>query len=818
MTNLYDAQLELERIMKIEAKQRLDRDNEKTTKRNEWSTSRIGTIYVKKSAKTMYESVSEFMNLGKRQGPGRHHIAAKMLNEAGLEANTVSYLVAKAIFNSVLVMSKTKKSIKRNTLCTRIGDILHDEWRVRFFADSDKRKGLLKKLMKDFDKRSYPRHWRKKTILGYFHSEQLEWQGWTKRQRVHLGYAMLCIYMRETAQVEVIGTDVYPTEELVKHIQDMCLARADIMMLYKPMVSPPKPWTDCHLFRGGYLSNEVKRYPIVKGAGRRDVARFVEMDWSRILPAVNRLQETPWRVNRDMLEVLDWTYNQYGLGVPKAKLVRCDHEPLPEIPYNYYDDEDVKKEHNHRCFLIHDRNRQNKSPRIAAIMTLSLAKQFAQYDAIYFPHNLDTRGRAYPLPAFLNPQGPDYCKALLEFSNGHPIDTPEELNWLAICIANAYGNDKVSLEDRVKWVHDNEDLILSTAQDYRTDRRWMDVSEPFQFLRGCLEWAGFKGEGWGFVSHMVIPVDATCSGLQHYAAMLRDEIGGKSVNLIPGYSRQDIYGDVAKVALAKMAEEGSDLSKDWIAFGVDRKMTKRQVMVVPYAGKFSSCLGYTRAAFEEKLAEGHVAPWDVRDHEINNAHMGHLAKFIWEAISEVVVKGKEAMQWLSKCASEYAKVMNNKETPDVYSKRMTWTTPDGFEVAHFREDEREARVQTQLDGKVSLVMYEGTGKLSSKDMGLAVAPNFVHSLDAAHLRMTIMRGLEAGITDFGMIHDSFGVHAKHMATFLRDAVKPAFIDLYSTDVIAGLAEALQGLIKVPPVPTKGGLDLAAVQESEFFFS
>jgi hypothetical protein len=38
----------------------------------------------------------------------------------------------------------------------------------------------------------------------------------------------------------------------------------------------------------------------------------------------------------------------------------------------------------------------------------------------------------------------------------------------------------------------------------------------------------------------------------------------------------------------------------WINFGIDRKITKRPVMVLPYGGTFTSCRGYVRAAVEER--------------------------------------------------------------------------------------------------------------------------------------------------------------------------------------------------------------------------
>ncbi|WP_260851748.1 DNA-directed RNA polymerase, partial [Micrococcus luteus] len=39
--------------------------------------------------------------------------------------------------------------------------------------------------------------------------------------------------------------------------------------------------------------------------------------------------------------------------------------------------------------------------------------------------------------------------------------------------------------------------------------------------------------------------DGSCSGIQHFSAMLRDSIGGRAVNLLPSDTVQDIYKIVA---------------------------------------------------------------------------------------------------------------------------------------------------------------------------------------------------------------------------------------------------------------------------------
>ena len=320
---------------------------------------------------------------------------------------------------------------------------------------------------------------------------------------------------------------------------------------------------------------------------------------------------------------------------------------------------------------------------------------------------------------------------------------------------------------------------------------------------------------------MVVPVDATCSGIQHYSAMLRDEVGGRAVNLVPHLPRQDIYQDVAdEVIDMLMNDQDNPVSQNLIKFGITRSMTKRQVMVVPYSGTFQSCMKYTRAAITDKLNDGQQALWDLNDNEQEQAHVVKLSQCIWSAISKIVVKSKEAMDWLTSCARIHSAWANKQGTalPSAYDKSMTWTTPDGFIVIHHQPNQIKQQVETSLDGRVRLTYYDNAATLCTNDMASAIAPNFVHSLDACLLRMSVMKALDIGITDFCMVHDSFGVHAGCMKEYIDKCIKPAFIEMYQEDQLKNFAENLPEGVEFKDLPTKGALDLSAIQGSEFFFS
>jgi DNA-directed RNA polymerase len=833
---LMSIQTDIENAMATEAKARQDADNAKTSARGVWSESKTGTRYQKSLTQAFTDVVREKIESFEPGKAGSNIRAIKMLAKTEIEPELIAHLFVKALLNSLPL--KKGRRLLRSSLCIRAGDIIHDELRIRFFNETKERKALLKKLFKQFDKRTYPRDWRKRTIKNYFDAEQLSWTEWDDGQKQMVGYALMLWFRDSTGLIEAQSNSQYvdPTQDFIDHVEQMMVKRVLDYTLYKPMVVKPIPWSLDNLFRGGYISDSVKHYPLVKKTGVKDAAELMTRDWSQIIPAVNDLQETPYRINKTMLSVLQWAMNERRgdmAGLPPA-----DPRPLPPEPFGYRENEEVTKAHNLVCFKIHTFNREIKSKRQAVLMTMALAAKYKEFDAMYFPHNLDSRGRAYPIASYLSPQGPDATKSLLEFGKGEIITSEEQACWLAIACANAYGNDKVALQERADWTVDNEELIVSVANNPFSDVRWTHASEPFQFLRACLEWAGFLKTGIGFMTHMVIPVDATCSGLQHYAGMLRDEVGGRAVNLVPGLPRQDVYKDVAEVTIRKLMEtkpadikigEGSsfiinatEVAKNLLGIGIDRKITKRQVMVVPYAGTYASCMAYTRKALEdERWNEGVVAPWDLEDRELDLIHNNMLSQHIWHSIDEVVVKAKEAMKWMTKATRAYVKIAN--QMPGTARQRaITWVTPDGFLVAHCNVDMKKMQMDTYLDGRVRLTRYEPTEKLDAGDMASAVAPNYVHSMDACLLRMSVIkaRSLPVPITSFCMIHDSFGVHATRMGEFLSACIRPSFVKMYERDVLADFRDRLLLTpdLELDPLPTKGTLDLQGVLESEFFFS
>jgi hypothetical protein len=86
---------------------------------------------------------------------------------------------------------------------------------------------------------------------------------------------------------------------------------------------------------------------------------------------------------------------------------------------------------------------------------LGLATLYSEVPSFYLPVRLDYRGRLYCVVEYLNYQGIELAKSLLEFSVGEKIyineTNSEAINFLKIFGANCYGNkiEKKSFNDRI---------------------------------------------------------------------------------------------------------------------------------------------------------------------------------------------------------------------------------------------------------------------------------------------------------------------------------------------------------------------------------
>jgi DNA-directed RNA polymerase len=117
-------------------------------------------------------------------------------------------------------------------------------------------------------------------------------------------------------------------------------------------------------------------------------------------------------------------------------------------------------------------------------------------------------------------------------------------------------------------------------------------------------------------------------------------------------------------------------------------------------------------------------------------------------------------------------------------------------------------------------LVEGKG-IDKARAANAVAPSFVHSMDACHLHLVCLKATQAGMS-LALVHDSFGCHAADAEKF-RDIIRGEFFNLYSEDVLADIlteatAQVSTNKHRLPSLPTYGSLDLKKVYDAEYAFA
>lgn len=543
------------------------------------SATSYGKIMMKRGIEPLAAAIQAFMDEAHNGSAGRRHKAVAMLE--GMDTNVVAFLTLRKI------MDTFSKKVLLQTVAIGVGREIELEKKLTALEEQDNdRYQMTQKHIKNSKARKYRR-----TVLQYAFgkSDSTEYEGLPDQELFHIGQKLVELAVNATGLFEIVLTPykrvakglessaymLEPTsacrEWLNKHTEQVSVMSPDFI----PTIIPPKPWTGS--FDGGYHSKLPAPLVLVKTRNHAYLnalnERAANGDLQEVLTAVNCLQNTGWSVNQSVFNVLShlWTQTEGDVaGLPPrdghrlplcpvcgedltdSTAARVRHTCLDTLP------EEEFKEWKKQAAIVRERNVATFSQRLQIAKILHMAEGYKDEPQFYFPYQLDFRGRIYAVPPYLNPQGTDFAKGLLQFAEGKPLGSMAAVKWLAIHGANTFGNDKVSLDERYSWVLENQERILAVAADPFTETWWQDVDSPFCFLAFCFEWAGYVREGLAFSSRLPIAMDGTCNGLQIFSLLLRDKVGGSAVNLLPSERPNDIYWIVAEKVVAKVREDAEN--------------------------------------------------------------------------------------------------------------------------------------------------------------------------------------------------------------------------------------------------------------------
>lgn len=661
------------------------------------------------------------------------------------------------------------------------------------------------------DNRTRSQNHRRRTLLASAENVNAGDLTWSQSERDGVGRLLL----ESLVRCDVVSTKKVPKgrgQEWVALIpsesMDAALERMQravkAFTRFPPMLVPPKPHTHATLFNGASYATPAMAH--LTGTVKVRTRRSDHYQWIRenigqeVLDAANKAANVPYCIDVETAELLRQRFAQgvyNGLaGIPSLHPI----EPPPYPLATDWDREDAQLQEVHAAWKALARDAYSnemtrKGDVISFNQIMRYLKEFAD-DTLYFPTYFDWRGRLY-FRSRINPQSADFVKAVLRFAERRPLGK-RGLYWLKVHVATCYGYDKKLPEARAVWVDDNLDLIRDAVlRDIDSDF-FRGADSPWCFYVAAKELlsAMLLPDPSKFESNVPVAMDATCSGMQHLSALLRDPVGGMFTNLIPnnGEEKEDIYAGVAAVAVARLQRdlENPEQARYWMDAGVPRSMAKRPVMTYVYGGTLQSCTEYVYVEMREKAM-------DALELYSQFNLAAYISRHLRGGIEEVVPAVAEGMRFLRGLAAKM---------PD--NTAMQWITPAGFPVIqHYAKTEEKVIELPALGVEVTMLRFNDNELDRGKCIN-GIAPNFVHSLDSAHLVRVI------NCFDYALvpIHDSFATYPSEVDG-MHWVLRNEFVDMYMQN------NPLQVLIDAVPEqdiepPRLGTLDVTRVRDSVFF--
>ena len=307
--------------------------------------------------------------------------------------------------------------------------------------------------------------------------------------------------------------------------------------------------------------------------------------------------------------------------------------------------------------------------------------------------------------------------------------TERGIYWLKINIANLYGYDKLTFDDRITKANeilDNPSLFLE-----------QEAESPIEF-RNALE--DYQTHLRGEAVESIMYLDCSNQALQLYAVLTSDKKTAELCNLANGNDIADAY----KIVADTMNRE-SDLTI------FNRDNCKKAVMTTLYS----------KANVGETIKEADLAITEEAE-EIN--------ELFQHSFNIVAPEAKEAMEAL---------LSLNNEDKGVYY----WSMPDNFQVKYDVKSKHDIHIQGQSKEGIHLEFNQTVKRYAPSEHNRGMSPNIIHSFDGY-----IVREIERQFNHFfTSIHDAFGVHYNYIDE-LREIYINILCDINTKDYLKPIME------------------------------
>jgi hypothetical protein len=346
----------------------------------------------------------------------------------------------------------------------------------------------------------------------------------------------------ERKVITEFGTDFYEILKLEEDFKKNFEFNEEIHIVYEnlPMICAPSNWffslEKSKAVAGGFLTKEnsfIKDNPTQK---------FKSKVTFRLAAVVNELQKFSFTSGKsesflDFLNETDKYLNK--------KIISC-------------------KENSHNSFA--------ELKYLSDYSALYEAK-ILEGHALYYPRQLDSRGRIYSLVGYgLIPAQNHLARNLIASSKLYAVGE-KEMYYLAVSIASLLGQ-KGSYDNRYIWFLSTKENLLKEVSYERFESEFgFNGKVLYSLLRQLLEYKRLEAlSSEKRFTDLLVEIDASSSGMQFISMFVNDEEGMKLTGLL-SEDAISLYDYVAQACLEKTAE---------YSFFFKRDCLKKIIMTLPY--------------------------------------------------------------------------------------------------------------------------------------------------------------------------------------------------------------------------------------------
>lgn len=726
----------------------------------------------------------------------------------------------KIAFSSMTsIMSSIAKShdgASYNSIADEIGSALHDEALYCFLNIHNEEQ--MKTNMKRF-KNNHSTYNHKSRSIKFLSenrwSSDVKFKKWNRKEIRNVGLFMIVVL--EDALSDMIFKDYikkgkktliryYFKDEFFEWFKSFSESYSSTLSEYEPMIVKPLDWTNKK--DGGYITI---RNDLVKN-GKNHLVNNIENE----LKVINKIQQTPWKIDdyilsvqESLLELNNDIVNDEGEIIWHSNKFDAFNERPEFLRYEEFDSnnhshlKELKEWKSLKAKTIRN-NMKRKSKILKRNSSIRIARKYSKYKNLYFVWNIDSRCRKYAISSTISPQSDDQSRSLIRFSESKEIND-RGMFWLSVYVSNCFGNDKITLNDRSSWSYSNFYILKDVVKDpINHIDYWACASKPFKFLQSAKEFVDAVESirsGKKFYTSLPIQVDGKCNGLQHYTLISRDESVSDFVGITQSNPASDIYVKASESVNDILKSRKDSESKELLKIGIDRSVCKRPVMTSVYK---STRFGVTKQV-NEKISHKALS------NEFDSFSLSvYLSDIISKNMTGLIGKANDAMNYLSYCVSEACKKGNGN---------ISWTNHIGTSISQdYKKRLKTKRVYIKLgDNKITIVDDEDSDSIDIKKMSNSICANFIHSVDASHLSLTVIKTMDF-INSYSLIHDDFGCLANDV-DFLIYKIKESAIDIHSNKILDSFAESIESNNNLSLVrfSNYGNLNIESLKNCDYFF-